>query len=123
MSDAPVHVTVWANPRCSKSRGAEAILAELAGHRKVQVERLLYLDTPPTRAQLEDVLRKLGTDDPRVLVRTGEPEFTELGLQDAGREQLLDALASHPRLIERPVVIVGDRAVVARPPERLHELL
>jgi arsenate reductase (glutaredoxin) len=112
-------VTVWTNPRCSKSRSAEALLAE----RGVQVERVLYLDTPPDRAELEQVLRLLGTDDPRVLVRTGEPDYAELGLAGADRDRLLDALAAHPRLIERPVVIAGGRAVVARPPERLLELL
>jgi arsenate reductase len=109
--------TIWANPRCSKSRGAEQLLAEQG----ITPQRVLYLDQPPTRAQLEDVLVKLGTDDPRVLVRTGEPEYA--GLEHAGRDELLDALSRHPRLIERPVVVRGDRAVVARPPERLLELL
>ena len=112
-------VTIWANPRCSKSRGAEALLAE----RGIEVERVLYLDTPPRREELERVLRLLGTDDPRALVRTGEPAYRELGLAGADREALLDALAEHPELIERPVVVRGDRAVVARPPERLLELL
>ena len=112
-------VTVWANPRCSKSRGAEALLAE----RGVEVERVLYLVEPPSRAELERVLHLLGTEDPRVLVRSGEPAYRELGLDGADRAALLDALATHPELIERPVVIRGERAVVARPPERLLELL
>ena len=109
--------TIWANPGCSKSRGAEQLLAEQG----ITPTRVLYLDTPPTRAQLEEVLTKLGTDDPRVIVRTGEPEYA--GLEDADRDTLLDALTAHPRLIERPVIVHGDRAVVARPPERLLELL
>ena len=109
--------TIWANDRCSKSRGAEQLLAE----KGITATKVRYLDEPPTRAQLEDVLAKLGTDDPRVLVRTGEPESA--GLESAGREELLDALSQHPRLIQRPAVIRGDRAVVARPPERLLELL
>ena len=112
-------VTIWTNPRCSKSRGAEALLAE----RGVEVEQVRYLDEPPSRADLEAVLAKLGTSDPRVLVRAGEPLYAELGLAGADRDELLDALASHPQLIERPVVIAGDRAVVARPPERLLDLL
>jgi arsenate reductase len=109
--------TIWANPRCSKSRGAEQLLAEHG----ITPTRVLYLDEPPSREQLEQVLTRLGTDDPRVLVRTSEPEYA--GLEHAGRDELLAALVTHPRLIERPVVQRGDRAVVARPPERLLELL
>jgi arsenate reductase (glutaredoxin) len=119
MAAVPEPVTIWTNPRCSKSRGAEQLLAE----RGVLLRRVQYLDSPPSRAELEDVLVKLGTPDPRVLVRTGEALYTDLGLADAGRDALLDALAAHPQLIERPVVIAGDRAVVARPPEKLLELL
>ena len=109
--------TIWVNDRCSKSRGAEQLLAE----RGITPTKVRYLETPPSRAELEAVLAKLGTDDPRVLVRTGEPEYA--GLEDADRDRLLDALVEHPRLIERPVVVRGDRAVVARPPERVLELL
>lgn len=112
-------VTIWVNPRCSKCRGAEALLAE----RGVPAHRVLYLDDPPGRAEIERVLQLLGTDDPRALLRTGEPAYRQLGLADADRDALLDALAAHPELIERPVVIRSDRAVVARPPERLLELL
>jgi arsenate reductase len=111
--------TIWTNPRCSKSRGAEALLAE----RGIEAEAVRYLDTPPSRAELERVLRLLGTDDPRAITRTGEASYGELGLATADRGALLDALAAHPELIERPVVLRGERAVVARPPERLLELL
>ena len=109
--------TIWANDRCSKSRGAEQLLAE----RGITPTRVLYLETPPSRAELEHVLRLLGTDDPRALLRTGEPEYA--GLEDADRDTLLDALARRPQLLERPVVVHGDQAVVARPPERVLELL
>lgn len=119
MSAVREPVTIWTNPRCSKSRGAEQLLAE----RGVRVEQVQYLDTPPSRAELEDVLSKLGTDDPRVLMRTGEPLYADLRLAEVGRDALLDALAAHPQLIERPIVIAGGRAVVARPPEKLLELL
>jgi arsenate reductase len=111
--------TVWHNPRCSKSRGALALLAE----RGIEPALVRYLDQAPDRAALEDVLRKLGTDDPRVIIRTGEPRYRELDLAAADRDGLLDALVAEPALIERPIVVVGDRAVVARPPERLLELL
>jgi arsenate reductase len=112
-------ITVWANDRCSKSRGAEALLQE----RGVDYERVPYLEHAPSRAELERVLGLLGTDDPGVLIRTGEPEYDELGLAGADRDALLDALATHPSLLQRPVVIRGDRAVVARPAEKVLELL
>jgi arsenate reductase len=69
------------------------------------------------------VLTLLGTDDPRVLVRDGEPEYAELDLQNADRDRLLDALTEHPALLQRPVVIRGERAVVARPAEKVLDLL
>lgn len=112
-------VTIWHNPRCSKSRGALELLAE-AGVTPTVVR---YLTSPPTRAELVDVLRKLGTDDPLAITRKGEPAFEERGLSGADRDTLLDALAAEPSLIERPIVQIGDRAVVARPPERVRELL
>ncbi len=112
-------VTVWHNPRCSKSRGACALLRE----RGVDVDERRYLDDPPTRAELEDVMRRLGVDDPRVLVRPGEAVYEELNLDHADADGLLDAMAAHPILIERPIVIAGDRAVIGRPPERAVELL
>ncbi|MGH2687166.1 MAG: ArsC/Spx/MgsR family protein, partial [Actinomycetota bacterium] len=75
------------------------------------------------RSEIERVLGLLGEDDPRAMMRTGEAVYKELGLADADRDQLLDAMVAHPILIERPIVIRGDRAVIARPPERLHEIL
>jgi arsenate reductase len=111
--------SVFFNPDCSNCRTAAGILAE----RGVEAEYIRYLDSAPTRAELEEVLAKLGTDDPRQMVRTKEPVYAELGLETADRDQLLDAMASHPILIQRPIVIHGDRAVIARPPERLLELL
>lgn len=114
--DRPV---VWHNPRCSKSRGALALLAE----RGVEADVVRYLDDAPTRADLEDVLRKLDTDDPRAIVRTGEAVYRELGLADADRDALLDAMAANPILVERPIVVLGDRAVVGRPPEKVLDLL
>jgi arsenate reductase len=112
-------VTIWHNPRCSKSRGALALL----GEHGVDPEVVSYLDAAPTREQLVDVLRRLGTDDPRAITRTGEPRYRELELASADPDALLDALAANPILIERPIVLVGERAVVARPPERVLELL
>ena len=110
---------IWHNPRCTKSRQALALLQE----RGVEPEVVRYLDTRPDRAQLEAVLAKLGTDDPRAIVRKGEAVYRELGLATADRDTLLDAMAAHPVLIERPIVISGDRAVVGRPTENVLDLL
>jgi arsenate reductase len=111
--------SVFFNPECSNCRTAQGILAEHG----IEADYIRYLENAPTRAELEDLLRKLGTDDPRDIVRAKEPVYAELGLDGADREQLLDAMAANPILIQRPIVIVGDRAVVARPPERLLALL
>lgn len=118
MSTGP-EVTIWFNPRCSTCQNVEELLAAHG----VPAAYVHYLDTPPTRQEIERVLALLGTDDPRALARTTEPLWVELDLQDADREAVLDALALHPVLLQRPVVIRGDRAVVARPPELLLELL
>ncbi|GAA4543448.1 arsenate reductase (glutaredoxin) [Pseudonocardia xishanensis] len=112
-------VTLWHNPRCTKSRQALALLEEEG----VDTEVVRYLDTPPDRAGLEAVLAKLGVEDPRAIVRKGEKVYRELGLADADRDALLDAMVAHPILIERPIVIKGDRAVVGRPTEAVLELL
>jgi arsenate reductase (glutaredoxin) len=112
-------VVVWYNPRCSKCRGAEELLAEHG----VPAQRLRYLDDPPSPAEITRVLALLGSDDPRVLMRTSEPRYAELGLADATAGELVEAMSRHPELIQRPVVIWPDRAVVARPPELLLPLL
>ncbi len=110
--------SVFFNPNCSNCRTAQGLLAE----RGIEAEYVRYLDNAPSRADLEEVLAKLGTDDPREMIRTKEAVYTELGLDSADRDQLLDAMAANPILIQRPIVIHGDRAVIARPPERLLEL-
>ena len=111
--------SVFFNPECSNCRTAQGILEE----RGIDADYIRYLEDAPSRADLEDVLTKLGTDDPRDIIRTKEPVYAELDLDSADRDQLLDAMTEHPILIQRPIVIHGDRAVVARPPERLLDLL
>jgi len=112
-------VVVWYNPRCSKCQGADELLAAYG----VPAQRVRYLDEPPSREEIRRVLGLLGSAEPRVMMRTGEARFRELGLEDAGPDALVDAMAAHPELIERPIVIRADRAVVARPPELLLSLL
>ena len=119
MSDASADVTVWFNPSCSKCRGARDLIDE----RGLSADYFEYLKESPTRTELERVMGLLGFSDPREMMRSGEAVYKELGLADASADQLLDAMAAHPALIERPIVIRGDRAVIARPPELALELL
>jgi arsenate reductase len=112
-------VVVWYNPRCSKCRGAAELLAEYG----VPARQVFYLDDPPPAAEITRVLGLLGSTDPRALMRTSEPRYAELGLASAADDELVEAMARYPELIQRPVVIWPDRAVVARPPELLLPLL
>jgi arsenate reductase (glutaredoxin) len=111
--------SVLFNPRCSKCRQARDLLDEQG----VKADLVHYLEDTPSREELVRIYGLLGLDDPRGMMRKGEPEYRELGLAGADRDALFDAMVAHPILIERPIVIRGDRAVVARPPERLLELL
>jgi len=114
----PPTLRIYHNARCSKSRSACALVAE-AGH---AAEVVNYLETPPTREEFKDLLRMLGMAAGD-LVRKGEAVYQE---HYAGRtlseEEWLDALCAHPILMERPIVVRGDQAVIARPPERVLEL-
>ncbi|MCV4283741.1 arsenate reductase (glutaredoxin) [Pseudomonas capsici] len=111
---------LYHNPRCSKSRGA----LELLQARGLTPDIVLYLETPPDAAQLRDLLAKLGIG-PRQLLRSGEDDYKALNLADPSLsdEQLIAAMASHPKLIERPILVAGDKAVIGRPPENILELL
>lgn len=110
---------VFHNPRCSKSRSACALLQE----KGIDYQVVEYLKTPPSKEALRAVLAKLGMK-PVEIVRTGEAVYKDTykgkTLDD---EAWLDALVDNPVLIERPIVIRGDRAVVGRPPERVLDLL
>jgi arsenate reductase (glutaredoxin) len=110
---------IYVNPSCSKCRTALSLLEEHG----VQADTILYLDQPPTVADLKGLMALLDIDDPRLMMRTGEPVYVELALDDAAGDALLEAITRHPILLERPIFVVGDRAVVARPPDRLLELL
>ncbi|MBV9411195.1 MAG: arsenate reductase (glutaredoxin) [Acidimicrobiia bacterium] len=111
-------VLVYFNPNCSKCRGAR----DLLGEKGVEADYFRYLDEAPSREELERVMGLLGIDDPRQMMRTGEDVYKESDLASADRDALLDAMTKHPILIERPIVIKGDRAVIARPPEKLLDL-
>ncbi|MCO6057193.1 arsenate reductase (glutaredoxin) [Pseudomonas sp. MOB-449] len=113
-------LTLYHNPRCSKSRGA----LELLEARGLAPTIVRYLETPPSAAELRDLLAKLGLSA-RQLLRSGEDEYKALNLDDTSlsEAQLIDAMVTHPKLIERPILIAGDRAVVGRPPEKVLEIL
>ena len=111
--------TIWHNPRCSKSRAALAILEGTPG---VEVEVVEYLKTPPSRAEIEAVLAKAGVR-PSQAVRKGEGVVKEIALDVTDDKAVLDAMAQHPILIERAIVITEKGAVIARPPERASEVL
>jgi arsenate reductase len=109
---------IYHNPRCSKSRATLALLAA----RGVDTEIVDYLESPPSRETLARLLRKLG--QPAItLVRTGDPEFEEYADRKLGDDEILDLLAALPRLLQRPIVEVGARARIGRPPEQVLELL
>lgn len=112
-------MTLWFNPACSKCREAARLLDE----RQVEFERREYLSTPPTRDEVRMLLELLDESDPRVVMRTGDELFLSLGLEGADTEELLEALVAEPRLLQRPIGVRSGRAVIARPPERVLELL
>jgi arsenate reductase len=109
---------LWHNPRCSKSRQALQFLRE-QGIEPVVYE---YLKTPPSRDDVSTVLSLLQIN-PHDLLRTKEQAYQDLNLKGADSESVLAAIETHPVLIERPIVIHGDRAVIARPTDRIKEIL
>ncbi|VVP49263.1 putative protein YfgD [Pseudomonas fluorescens] len=113
-------LTLYHNPRCSKSRGALELLEARGLHPTV----VRYLETPLSAAQIKALLGKLGISA-RQLLRSGEEEYKTLNLSDASlsEQHLIDAIATHPKLMERPILEVGDKAVIGRPPENVLELL
>jgi len=112
-------LTLLHNPRCSKSRAARALLEG----RGVAFRERRYLDDPLSRAELEALRRKLGRPA-REWARRAEPAWSEAGLGDeASDDAILDAMARHPILIERPILVARERAVVGRPVEALEALL
>lgn len=112
--------TLFHNPHCSKSRETLRLLRT----RGMEPDIRLYLAMPPSVDELRELLQMLGTG-PRGLLRTGEPEYSALGLDapDIDDDALLSAMHSHPALIERPIYVHNGRAVIGRPPERVLELL
>lgn len=113
-------IKIYHNPRCAKSRATLALLEE----NDVSPEIIYYLEHPPSSAELKQLLRKLNLGI-RDILRRNEAVYEELGLGDEGlsEEIVFDLVANHPILIERPIVVRGDRAILGRPPENVLQLL
>jgi arsenate reductase len=113
--------TIYHNPRCSKSRNTLAILNE----NNIPVTEVRYLDSPPTKEELAVLCKMMGVK-PVDIIRTGEAEFKALGLSktdDRSDDEWLDILVKTPKLIERPIVRIGDKAVMGRPPENVLSII
>lgn len=119
-SDYYLIMRIYHNPRCSKSRQTLQLLQENG----VEPEIVLYLEDAPDTKTLAGILKKLGKT-PRDILRKGEDAYKSLGLADTGLNDhvLLKAMVEHPKLIERPIVVSGDKAVLGRPPENVLTLL
>lgn len=115
-----VTVTIYHNPRCSKSRQTLELLRS-QGHEPNIIE---YLKTPPGKSELTRVLALLGLG-PRELMRNKETEYKDNGLDatDLSDDQLLDAMIEHPVLIERPIVLANGKAAIGRPPENVLDII
>ncbi|MCL7405418.1 MAG: arsenate reductase (glutaredoxin) [Marivivens sp.] len=111
-------ITIWHNPRCSKSRETLALLAD----KGITPEVRLYLDDVPTADELRSALAILGLAAGE-LVRRKEALFKDLDLANAHDDQLIDAMAANPKLIERPIVFANGRAALGRPPENVLAIL
>lgn len=118
MSDA---VTIYHNPRCSKSRETLTLLKANG----VEPQVVLYLDTPPDADTLRTLLDQLGMTSARALMRQKEELYRELGLADSAlsEEALIQAMVEHPKLIERPIVVANGQARIGRPPEQVLEIV
>jgi arsenate reductase len=111
-------ITLYHNTQCSKSRQTLALLQENG----VDVSIIDYLKTPLTVAELESVAQKLGLE-PRELMRHSESEYENFANENLTRQELLDAIVKHPRLLERPIAVTETKAVIGRPPENVLSLL
>jgi arsenate reductase len=113
-------VTIWHNPRCSKSRQT----LELLKRKGVEPAVREYLKEPPSKAEVEKLVALVG-GDPRELIRDGEAEFKALKLKkaDLTKAEIVNAIAEHPVLLQRPIVVKGTHAAIGRPPEAVLPLL
>lgn len=114
-----METSVFFNPECDNCQTVRGILED----RGIEANYVRYLEQAPSRSELERVMRLLGIQDPREMMRRKEPVWDELGLDSAGRDELIDAMVAHPILIQRPIVIRGEKAIIARPGEEVLGIL
>ncbi|OLQ75067.1 arsenate reductase (glutaredoxin) [Photobacterium proteolyticum] len=114
-------VTIYHNPRCSKSRQTLALLEENG----ITPDVVKYLEQTPSVDQLKILLSQLGYSSARDMMRTKEAIYKELALgeESVTEQQLFEAMAENPKLIERPIVVKGDKAAMGRPPEQVLDIL
>ncbi|WP_194722579.1 arsenate reductase (glutaredoxin) [Noviherbaspirillum malthae] len=116
-------VKIYHNPRCSKSREALAVVEQYCQRHGMPLEIIKYLENSPTKGELALLLEQLGTP-PEAMVRQGEDEYKAMGLSPAdSKDKVLDAIAACPKLLQRPIVVYREKALIARPPELLHDFL
>ena len=113
-------VTIYHNPRCSKSRQT----LELLQSRGIKPEIIEYLKTPPGKSRLKDILKMLKLE-PRELMRKNEDEYKKAKLENPklGKDELIEAMVKYPILIERPIVVANGKAAIGRPPEKVLEII
>lgn len=117
---ASKQVTIYHNPRCSKSRET----LKLVEDEGITPEIILYLEQAPSITSLKKLLQALNFDDARKLMRTKEELYKTLNLSaETSQEVLIQAMHDYPKLIERPIVVVGNKARLGRPPEQVKEIL
>ncbi len=114
-------ITIWHNVRCGKSRDSKNLLDEMG----LEFEVFEYLKNEFTAADIKDLMKKLGISDVREMLRTKEKEYKELNIKDESKseDEIIDLVVKNPKLVERPIVIKGDRAAIGRPIENVKELL
>jgi len=114
-------VTIWHNSRCGKSRDSKNLLDEMG----VEHEVFEYLKNEFTKEDIKELMKKLGISDVRQMLRTKEKEYKELNINDETKtgDEIIDLVVQNPKLVERPIVIKGDKAVIGRPIENVKELL
>ena len=115
------NVIIYHNPRCSKSRETLKLLED----KGIEPSVIKYLETPPDIDTLKNIIDMLNIEDPRDLMRKHETEYKENNLDDPSlsKDKLIQAMITHPRLIERPIVISGNKAEIGRPPIKVIDIL